>query len=157
MVQAAQRLGGDLADPVVTVGPREQVVRRDLGLSTLGEADRVIAGGVEDPRDAAAAGRDWTAVAAADLAFHRALVEAAGSSRLSRMYDTVQAETRLCLHLLIGGYRSSAGLAAEHRRLAALAVRGDLDAALGELGRHLADPIRYLRRLGAAPPSPDTP
>ena len=107
--------------------------------------------------DAAAADRDWTAVAAADLAFHRALVEAAGSSRLSRMYDTVQAETRLCLHLLIGGYRSSAGLAAEHRRLAALAIRGDLDAALGELGRHLADPIRYLRRLGATPPSPDTP
>ncbi|WP_237477440.1 GntR family transcriptional regulator [Lichenibacterium dinghuense] len=107
--------------------------------------------------DAAAAARDWTAVAAADLAFHRALVEAAGSPRLSRMYDTVQAETRLCLHLLMGGYRSSAGLAAEHGRLAALATRGDLDAALAELGRHLADPIRYLRRLGATPPAPDAP
>ena len=93
---------------------------------------------------------DWTEVAESDLAFHHALVEAAESPRLSRMFDTVQAETRLCLHLLMGGYRSSAGLAAEHRRLAALATGDDLPAALQELGRHLADPIRYLRRLGTA-------
>jgi DNA-binding GntR family transcriptional regulator len=107
--------------------------------------------------EAAATARDWTAVAASDLAFHRALVDAAASPRLSRMYDTVQAETRLCLHLLIGGYQSSAGLAAEHRRLAALATGDDLAAALAELGRHLADPIRYLRRLGAVQPSADVP
>ena len=93
--------------------------------------------------------QDWSAVAEADLAFHRALVEAAGSPRLARMFDTVQAETRLCLHLLMAGYRSSAGLAAEHRRLASLAIGDDLAAAEAELARHLADPIRYLRRLGA--------
>ena len=107
--------------------------------------------------DAAAAARDWPEVAASDLAFHRAIVEAAGSPRLSRMFDTVEAETRLCLHLLMGGYRSSAGLAAEHRRLGALATGDDLTAALGELARHLADPIRYLRRLGAHKTSPDGP
>ncbi len=91
----------------------------------------------------------WGEVADCDLAFHRALVEAAGSPRLSRMFDTVQAETRLCLHLLMAGYRSSAELADEHRRLAVLATGGDIAAALAELGRHLADPIRVLRRLGA--------
>lgn len=120
--------------------------RATLGLRLAAEADRMA--------EAVAAG-DWRQVAESDLAFHRTLVDAAGSPRLSRMFDTVQAETRLCLHLLMAGYRSSAGLAAEHRRLAALATRDDLAAALAELGRHLADPIRYLRRIGAPPGDPD--
>ncbi len=106
---------------------------------------------------AAAAAHDWSAVSASDLAFHRSLVEAAGSPRLSRMYDTVQAETRLCLHLLIAGYRSSDRLAEEHRHLAALATGDDLEAALAEIGRHLADPIRYLRRMGTPRSGPDLP
>ena len=101
-----------------------------------------------DRMDQAAATADWTGVADADLAFHAALVAAAGSPRLSRMYGTVQAETRLCLHLLMAGYRSSAGLGAEHRRLAALATGDDDAAAVAELARHLSDPVRYLRRIG---------
>ncbi len=100
---------------------------------------------------------EWGEVADRDFAFHRALVEAADSPRLSRMFDTVQAETRLCLHLLMAGYRSSAQLADEHRRLAALATGGNIAAALAELGRHLADPIRVLRRLGAPRTDPDPP
>lgn len=106
---------------------------------------------------AAAAAHDWPAVSASDLAFHRSVVDAADSPRLSRMYDTVQAETRLCLHLLVAGYRSSDRLAAEHRHLAALATGDDLEAALAEIGRHLADPIRYLRRMAAPRTDPDLP
>ena len=105
----------------------------------------------------AVAKQDWLAVGDADLAFHRSLVEAAESPRLLRMFETVEAETRLCLHLLIAGYRSSAGLAAEHRGLAALATGNDLPGALAELSRHLADPVRYLRRLGAPRTAPDGP
>ena len=107
--------------------------------------------------DEAVRAGDWGEVAESDLAFHRALVDAAASPRLSRMFDTVQAETRLCLHLLMPGYRSSAELADEHRRLAALATGDDLDASVAEIGRHLADPIRYLRRIGAPRTAPDLP
>lgn len=114
--------------------------RAALRLRLAAEAERMAE---------AVAAENWREVADADLAFHRALVDAAASPRLSRMFDTVQAETRLCLHLLMAGYRSSAELAAEHRRLAALATGDDLAAAQAELGRHLADPIHILRRIGA--------
>ena len=97
--------------------------------------------------DQAVAAGDWPNVAESDLAFHRAMVDAAASPRLSRMFDTVQAETRLCLHLLMPGYRSAAEVASEHRRLAMLVTGDDLAAALAELARHLADPIRILHRV----------
>lgn len=108
--------------------------------------------------DAEAARQQWRRVAdqfRPKMPKLAALVDAAGSPRLSRMFDTVQAETRLCLHLLMPGYRSSAEVAAEHRRLAALATGEDLAAALAELGRHLADPIRILRRIEAPPRRPN--
>lgn len=82
-----------------------------------------------------------------DFAFHRALVEAAGSERLSRTYSTVQAETRLCLHRLMAGYRSSRALADEHHRLARLIADGPVEDAVTDLQRHIGDPTGYLRRL----------
>ncbi|MDF1790280.1 MAG: FCD domain-containing protein, partial [Thalassobaculaceae bacterium] len=81
-----------------------------------------------------------------DFAYHRALVDAAGSARLSRTYATVQAETRLCLHRLMGGYRSRSDLAVEHFRLAELIAAAPLDAILEELHRHFGDPAATLRR-----------
>ena len=99
--------------------------------------------------EAAVGEADWAGAAQADFAFHRTLVEAAGSPRLSRLYDTIQAETKLCLHLLMAGYRSSAGMVEEHRNLAVLVGAGPLDDAFTELMRHLGDPIRILRRIGA--------
>lgn len=81
-----------------------------------------------------------------DFAFHRTLVDAAGSERLSRTYATVQAETRLCLHRLMGGYRSSADLAAEHFRLADMIADAAIDAILAEMQRHFGDPAKHLKR-----------
>ncbi len=106
---------------------------------------------------AAVGDADWARAAQADFAFHRTLVEAAGSPRLSRLYDTIQAETKLCLHLLMAGYRSSAEMVEEHRKLAILVGAGTLDEALAELMRHLGDPTRILRRIGAANGAPPEP
>ncbi len=122
--------------------------RAALHARLVAEADRMAK---------AVTAREWQEVGDTDLAFHRALVDAAGSQRLSRMFDTVQAETRLCLHLLLAGYRSSAEVAAEHRRLAELITGNDLGAAQAELGRHLADPIRILRRINIPLSCPDVP
>jgi len=90
-----------------------------------------------------------------DFAFHRTLVDAAGSERLSRTYATVQAETRLCLHRLMGGYRSSADLADEHLRLAQMVGEGPVDVALKELERHFGDPTRHLRKLRTTNAAPE--
>lgn len=81
-----------------------------------------------------------------DFDFHRTLVDAAKSDRLSRTYATVQAETRLCLHRLMGGYRSSKDLAEEHFRLAETFRSQDIDAILSELKKHFGDPARHLRK-----------
>lgn len=84
-----------------------------------------------------------------DFAFHRTLVDAAGSERLSRTYATVQAETRLCLHRLMGGYRSSKDLADEHLRLARLVGEAPVEDVVAELQRHFGDPARHLRKARA--------
>lgn len=91
------------------------------------------------------AGR-WKDGGELDFEFHRTLVDGAGSERLSRTYVTVQAETRLCLHRLIGGYRSSQDLADEHFKLAEMFGTSSLEAILRELGRHFGDPVAILRR-----------
>ena len=66
-------------------------------------------------RLAASAGGPWTEVITHDLAFHQALVDAAASVRLSRMFRTLVAETRLCLLRLEPFYRDGTEVVAEHR------------------------------------------
>ena len=82
-----------------------------------------------------------------DFLFHRTLVDAANSKRLSKTYATVQAETQLCLHRLMGGYRSSEDLAAEHFELAELLATAPLPLVLQKLNQHLADPVEALQRV----------
>lgn len=89
---------------------------------------------------------DKTAAGDLDFEFHQTLVDAAKSERLSRTYATVQAETRLCLHRLMGGYRSSKDLAEEHFRLAEAIRSEDINSILSELRRHFGDPARHLRK-----------
>jgi DNA-binding GntR family transcriptional regulator len=66
-------------------------------------------------RLAASTGGPWTEVTGQDLAFHQALVDAAGSVRLSRMFRTLVAETRLCLLRLEPFYRDGTEVIAEHQ------------------------------------------
>ena len=91
------------------------------------------------------AGR-WKDGGELDFEFHRTLVDGAESERLSRTYATVQAETRLCLHRLMGGYRSSEDLADEHFRLADMLGTSTLESILRELSHHFGDPVAILRR-----------
>ena len=149
-VFVAELTEADLADVFfVREAVEGAALRRVLATADRSVVERHLM--AEVGRMAAAVGEaDWAGAAQADFAFHRTLVEAAGSPRLSRLYDTIQAETKLCLHLLMAGYRSSAGMVEEHRKLAALVGAGSLDEALTELMRHLGDPIRILRRIAAS-------
>jgi DNA-binding GntR family transcriptional regulator len=67
-----------------------------------------------------------------------------------RMYATVQAETKLCLLMLRGGYRGSAALVEEHRRLADIIASGNVAAAVDELPKHFGDPVRIMHKANAA-------
>lgn len=89
---------------------------------------------------------NWAAGGDLDFEYHRTLVDAAGSARLSRTYATVQVETRLCLHRLMGGYRSSTDLAVEHLRLASMIADAGIDDIQKELKIHFGDPDLALRR-----------
>jgi len=107
-------------------------------------ADRLTA--IAERMDGAMRAGDWGGGGELDFAYHRALVDAAGSERLSRTYATVQAETRLCLHRLMGGYRRSEALAVEHLRLARMLAEAPVEEILAELQRHFGDPAENLRK-----------
>lgn len=136
----------DLADVFfVRASLEEAAVRRILsGGARVATAKALRA--LADRMDRAMRAGDTATGGDLDFAFHRTLVDAAGSARLSRTYATVQAETRLCLHRLMGGYRNRADLAVEHVRLADLVASAPLDAVLDELHRHFGNPAATLRR-----------
>jgi DNA-binding GntR family transcriptional regulator len=82
-------------------------------------------------------GAAWSELVDADLAFHRSLVEATASSRLDRLYASLQAEIRLALAQLRPAYPEPAALAAEHRELLGAIAGGDAERAPALMRRHL--------------------
>lgn len=116
-------------------GPdREQVAAR------LDEAVRAMADA--DAHD------DPTALTAADLAFHEALIEASGSRRLVRMARTLLIETRMCLTALQGtyakNYQGADERIAEHNRIIDAIRAGDEKAVVGLLEAHMEDAVQRL-------------
>jgi DNA-binding GntR family transcriptional regulator len=78
----------------------------------------------------------WTDVPVADLAFHRHLVDAAGSERLSAMYASLSDQTRLGLNIVLSTYESRTNLVDEHLELLGLLGAGDRAALLAALDGH---------------------
>jgi DNA-binding GntR family transcriptional regulator len=74
---------------------------------------------------AASIGGAWADVITHDLAFHQTLVEAAASERLSRMFRTLVAETRLCLIRLEPFYPGVTEVAEEHQAILDAVRSGD--------------------------------
>jgi DNA-binding GntR family transcriptional regulator len=83
-------------------------------------------------------GEGWPEVIAQDLAFHQALVEAADSPRLSRMFRTLIAETRLCLLRLEPFYREGSEVVAEHQAILEALRSGNRRQADSLLQTHMA-------------------
>ncbi|MFH6784515.1 MULTISPECIES: GntR family transcriptional regulator [Methylobacterium] len=124
-------------------------MRRILETPERAEVVRDLAGIVRQMK-AAVRRKDWPQVADLDMQFHRRIVDEAGSERLTRSFATLQAETRLCLQMLMGGYRENAALIDEHQLLVDLIERGALEPALAELERHFGDPVRTLQKANAS-------
>ena len=79
---------------------------------------------IAEAMETAAKDQNWNRVVELHLAFHSEVIAAADSFRLSRAHATLQAETRLCMHMLASGYRTNPALVAEHRSLADALLRG---------------------------------
>jgi DNA-binding GntR family transcriptional regulator len=71
---------------------------------------------VESMSSAAQEG-DRARVVQLDAEFHQKIVDGAGSVRLTRMFETVQAETRMCLGALRPSYPDEYDVVGEHRAL----------------------------------------
>lgn len=99
---------------------------------------------------AVADGAPWRDVVEHDMRFHRAVIDAAGSTRLSRAYDGVQAEIMLCMVQLRPHYERPSEVASEHTELLAAIVAGD-PARADELFRHhLTEAVENLSSALAA-------
>lgn len=104
-------------------------------LAELVEQMRAAAG--RRPERGTGTATSWRRLADLDLAFHEALVDAAGSRRLTRMYGTLVAETRMVLAGLEQAYPDGATVVAEHDRLVAALRRGDEAEVLAAIDDHL--------------------
>lgn len=82
---------------------------------------------------------DVSAVVEADVDFHRAFVDALGSPRVSRMYDSIMAEFRLCVARgQVLGRLDRARLAQEHAGIVAAVEAADPGRAVAALEAHIA-------------------
>jgi DNA-binding GntR family transcriptional regulator len=78
----------------------------------------------------------WDEVVRLDFALHQQLIDAVDSPRLSRIYSSISAETRLALTQL-RAISSPAIIAAEHRELMDAICSYDLDAAIAVARVHI--------------------
>lgn len=93
---------------------------------------------------AVVAASDWKSLSGLDLGFHQAFVAGANNSRLSRIYHTLAAESRICMVNLEVSYPRAGDLVSEHQRLLDL-LRGRDHAALDkEIRTHMSSAVRDL-------------
>jgi len=90
------------------------------------------------------AAKDWRTLAELDLSFHVAFVKSAKNSRLSKIYSTLAAESRICIVNLEGSYPHAHALVEEHEQLAALLAGGDGVALNAAIRKHMDLAVRDL-------------
>ena len=112
-----------------------------------------LAAALEQLRRAEARGT-WAKVVEADLGFHGALIATGGSIRLSRTFETLSVETRICLRRLEPFYPQMHDVVAEHEAVLGAIEAGDAPRANALVRAHMRDAAARL--VGAASP-PDGP
>jgi DNA-binding GntR family transcriptional regulator len=116
-------------------------VRRVVELALAYAPDEDLAPLAADVRamEIAAEQVDWSGMIDADRAFHEHLVGLLHSSRLSRFYDAVGAEMRLCMSIVDRHDESPASLVAEHKELLELIVARDIARLSDLISTHLLE------------------
>lgn len=112
----------------------------------------VVERGIDVPEARAAVARlqavpedaHWSQVVDADFGFHRVLIAAVGSPRLSRLHSSLEAEIRLCIAQLRPAWHTPAALADEHRQVLEGILAGSVAAAEARMREHLEKAVRDL-------------
>lgn len=90
---------------------------------------------------------DWSAMIDADQAFHDHLVGLLHSERLSRFYDAVGAEMRLCMSIVDRNDESPMALVAEHIEMLELILARDEKRLTEVMSAHLVESEQTLAAL----------
>ncbi|MBT2596970.1 GntR family transcriptional regulator [Arthrobacter sp. ISL-72] len=91
---------------------------------------------------------DWQAIARLDMQFHISFVAGAGNSRLIRIYETLAAESRMCILNLQVSYPRVDALVQEHQNLLDLLQAGDREGLLEGIKRHMQKAVEDLTATG---------
>lgn len=141
-VFVTQLTADDITDLYLARGAVETTAARLLASSgsagPIGELSAALAELEAAPAD------DWNELVGLDLHLHEVLVRSTGSKRLARMFDTLAAETRLCMVALESFYPDRAELVTEHAEIVEAIRQHDAAAAARLLDRHMADSVRRL-------------
>ncbi len=100
-------------------------------------------------------GAPWREVVEPDMRFHRSIIDAAASPRLSRAYGQVQAEIQLCMVQLRPHYEHPSEVADEHTALLAAIVDADPERADQLFRQHLSEAVQNLSSALAAGDGPN--
>jgi DNA-binding GntR family transcriptional regulator len=87
---------------------------------------------------------DWHAISRLDMQFHTTLVEGTKNSRLRRIYDTLAAESRMCIINLEVSYPRVDALVEEHQNILDLLEAGDGEGLERAVSRHMQKAVEDL-------------
>ncbi len=90
------------------------------------------------------AASDWHAIARLDMEFHATFVAGAANSRLIRIYNTLAAESRMCIHNLELAYPRIDAVVLEHQAILDLLEAGDRPGLHLAIGRHMRKAVEDL-------------
>ncbi|AEF41463.1 GntR family transcriptional regulator [Hoyosella subflava] len=90
------------------------------------------------------AASDWRACTKMDMQFHVLFVAGAGNSRLSRIYETLVAESRMCMLSLECSYPRLGVLVQEHQKLLNLLEARDAEGLQSAISRHMHGAVEDL-------------
>lgn len=116
---------------------------RDPDTQSIGELQELV-----QAMDSLLDGGTWNELMDVDMEFHRRMVELSGSKRLSRMFEALLVETRMCLTQLESAYPRRNAIVAEHALLLEALVSGDAPRALRCVDEHLDHAVTSLKRDG---------
>jgi DNA-binding GntR family transcriptional regulator len=136
----------DAADIVDIFKLREALEVEAVRLVILDERPLDAAARAVDVLNGLADDAGWRAVVDADMDFHRGIIDAAASERLSRAYTTLQSEIQLCMAQLRPHYDHPSEVAAEHRELLEPLLNHKVEVAEQLFRAHLGEAADNLTR-----------
>ncbi|WP_284982151.1 GntR family transcriptional regulator [Arthrobacter sp. efr-133-TYG-118] len=90
------------------------------------------------------AASDWQAIARLDMQFHTAFVSGTGNTRLIRIYETLAAESRMCILSLEVAYPRIDVLVQEHQNILDLLEARDQSGLQQAIKRHMQKAVEDL-------------